>query len=203
MNSELDLQGGADLAAHINSWKNIAAPDVVLGWISRGVPIPFHNEPESFICNNRQMSFAESAFLDKEIKRLLDLQYIHKCCVHDKPLCIHPINCVSKRRGSTKFRLVTDTCMRRINQCIDTPSYKNEDIKVVAEIIKPHDYMISADICDGFFHIPVTGEFTKYLGFQWRGVVYKWLRCPFGLSCSPYYFAKTMRCVLAYLRLHD
>ena len=33
--------------------------------------------------------------------------------------------------------------------------------------------------------------------------MYKWLRCPFGLSCSPYYFAKTMRCVLAYLRLHD
>jgi hypothetical protein len=121
MNSE--LQGGADLASHIDSWKDIAAPDVVLGWISHGVPIPCHNEPESFICNNRQMSFAELAFLDKEIKRLLDLQYIHKCHEHDNPVCINPIHCVSKRRGSTKFRLVTD--MRMINQYISTPSYKN------------------------------------------------------------------------------
>ena len=39
-----------------------------------------------------------------------------------------------------------------------------------------------------------------YLGFRWRGIYYRWCVLPFGLSCSPYYFGKTLKPVVKHLR---
>lgn len=52
-----------------------------------------------------------------------------------------------------------------------------------------------------FFHITVASEFRDFLGFKWNGIFHRWTVLPFGLSCSPYYFNKVLRPVVAYLRL--
>ncbi|XP_045210922.2 uncharacterized protein LOC123562346 [Mercenaria mercenaria] len=60
--------------------------------------------------------------------------------------------------------------------------------------------MVTADLKDGFFHVPVHVDHQDYLGFQFDNVYYKWQVLPFGHSCSPFFFAKTLRPIIDYLR---
>lgn len=181
----------------ISNWQRIGASDTIIKWLSYGVTIPLQCIPEKFECSNRRMSANESDFLDSEIRRLLSFGYITECD-YERPMCISPISCVPKKGSTSKFRLVTD--FRRLNSCCSKVGYKNEDIRTVAELVQAEDYMISVDLKDGFFHIPVCESDTKYLGFRWRNVYYKWLVLPFGLGCSPFYFSKVIRAVITYLR---
>ena len=59
---------------------------------------------------------------------------------------------------------------------------------------------MTADIKDGFFHVPVASEHRDYFGFSYKGLYYRWKVLPFGLCCSPYYFSKVVRPVITYLR---
>ena len=60
--------------------------------------------------------------------------------------------------------------------------------------------MCTADSKNGFFHIPVCSEHQELLGFSFEQKYYKWTVLPFGLCCGPYYFNKTLRPVMTYLR---
>ena len=184
------------LADHITAWKRIGASDIIQQWILNGVVIPFSSVPETFVGDNRIKNSNEKDFVDSEVQRLLTLGYIEPSDI--RPVCVNPLSCVIKKRGSTKYRLVTD--LRYVNSHCRKVGYKNEDIRTIASIIEPNDYMISADLSDGFFHIPVNSEYRKYVGFQWNNVFYVWKVLPFGLGCSPYYFTKTIRPVITYLR---
>ena len=75
-----------------------------------------------------------------------------------------------------------------------------EDISEVLNIVQPEDKLITLDIKNGFYHIPVSEHHQQFLGFEYKGVCYKWAVCPFGANFSPYFFCKTERAVVQYLR---
>ena len=60
--------------------------------------------------------------------------------------------------------------------------------------------MCTTDLKNGFFHIPVNLEHQELLGFNFDQKYYKWTVLPFGHCCSPYFFTKTLRPVISYLR---
>jgi ribonuclease HI len=60
--------------------------------------------------------------------------------------------------------------------------------------------LVTIDLKDGFHHVPVNDDSVGYLGFEWKKVIYTWNVCPFGLSCSPYFFVKTLRPCIEYFR---
>lgn len=181
------------LASNIDAWRQIGASETVLRYISNGVKFPIVDIP-SFCCENKQFSSLQSKFLLKEINDLLWLGHVVPCGV--KPRCVSPINCIPKKNG--KYRLVTD--LRLLNNKCQPPKFKNEDISTVISFIQPKDYIVTADLKDGFFHVPVHPDHQELLGFQFRGNYYKWTVLPFGHSCSPYFFTKVLRPVIAYLR---
>ena len=80
---------------------------------------------------------------------------------------------------------------------------KNEDINTVINLIKPKDFIVTADLKNGFFHIPVHPDQQELLGFAFQNKYYKWTVLPFGHCCSPYFFCKVLRPVIAYLRSKD
>ena len=187
------------ILSNVENWVRINAPKCVLSWIEHGVPIRFNSPPSAFELPNRPMNSKETMFIDHEIDRLLQLRYIEQCDADHKPICVNPINCVPKKKtSSSKFRLITD--LRRVNLLCAKVGYKNEDIRTIAQLVEHDDLMISVDLKDSFFHVPVQYIDTQYLGFKWRNVYYKWLVTPFGLACSPYYFCKIVRPVIVYLR---
>lgn len=182
------------LSSSIEAWQSIQAPPYVLDWISDGVPVPFHTLPAGFHLPNKQLSFAQSVFVQQELNELLRVGAIVE--TKNPPTCISPIGVVPKRGG--KSRLIVD--LRKINNLCDVPKFQYDDISVVAEYIQPYDFMVTLDIKSGFHHIPVLAEHQQFLGIEFRGHFYVWRVLPFGLSCSPYYFCKTLRPVISFLR---
>ena len=91
--------------------------------------------------------------------------------------------------------------LREVNSSCTAPRFQNEDIQCAKTLVEPGDYMISVDISNGFLHIPVHKEHQTYLGMKWKGDYYVWKSMCFGLSASPYFFTKTLRPVIQYLRL--
>jgi ribonuclease HI len=94
--------------------------------------------------------------------------------------------------------LITD--LRRLNDYGFPPKFVNEGINDVIELIQPGDKLVTLDIKNGFFHIPVHSSHQKFLGFEWQGKFFQWKCLPFGLNSSPYFFYKTIRPVVEYLR---
>ena len=181
-------------AQNIDNWIGIGASNVVLDWIQTGVNFPLYDDIKSFEIPNKTFTKSESAFIRSELQSLLLLGHIEIC--ESRPFCVSPINCVPKKRGD--FRLITD--LRYINRCCVPPKFKNEDINTVIDIVKPKDYMCTADLKNGFFHIPVSSELQDLLGFSFEHIYYKWTVLPFGHCCSPYFFTNTLRPVITYLR---
>ena len=179
---------------NVQAWENIGCNTVVLDWIKNGVKIPFVSSPPDFQLRNHRLTFTQTAFIKQELERLLSLRYIVK--LDTKPKYISPIGCVPKKTKG--FRLIVD--FRHLNSYCSSSSFKQEDIKHVAEIIEPKDKLSSIDIKDGFYHIPVDKSYQEYLSFEFNNNFYSFTVCPFGLCLSPYFFSKTLRPVVTYLR---
>ena len=176
-----------------DEWESIEASPTVIDWIKNGVELPFRNEPLPFEYRNRHFNKKEQSFLQSEIARLLEIGVIER----DNNLChISPINCVPKRNN--KFRLVAD--LRHINSHINSKNFKYDNILSITENIKPDDRLVTVDIKDGFYHIPVSKQSQECLAFAFEGQKYKWCRLPFGCCVSPYFFCKTLKPIITYLR---
>ena len=182
------------LTEHFDNWVKIGSSSQILEWVNEGVIFPFSQDIQGFEYNNKHFSQNETAFLHKEVSDLLLLGYIETCDY--VPLCVSPIGCVKKKNGS--FRLITD--LRTLNNKCIAPKFKYEDIETVKNCVKPGDYMITADLKNGFFHVPVNINQRDYLGFKFNNQYYRWTVLPFGHCCSPYFFNKVLRPVITYLR---
>ena len=182
------------LGAHIDKWYEIGASDTVIDWLKHGVLFPLKDQIEPFELYYNSFSKAESDFIRTELQALLLLGHIELC--EEKPYCVSPIKCIPKKKGD--FRLITD--LRYVNAKCTPPKFKNEDINTVINLIKPKDFIVTADLKNGFFHIPVHPDQQELLGFAFQNKYYKWTVLPFGHCCSPYFFCKVLRPVIAYLR---
>ena len=182
------------LQSNIDKWKSIGASNTIINWINEGVRLPLSGDIKSFEFNNGKFSAKESNFLKAEINNLLLQGFID--IAESKPQCVSPITCVPKKNGT--FRLVTD--LRHLNSFSSPPKFKYEDINSVIKVTRPKDYMVSCDLKDGFFHIPVHEDHRTLLGFKYKSTYYTWNVLPFGHNCSPFYFSKILRPVVTYLR---
>ena len=184
------------LFEHSEAWARIGAPTTVQAWIREGVHIPFKENltPDSFCLKQYSLSEKETQFVKSELLQLQAIGAIEQ--VNYQPYCVSPIKCALKKGG--KYRLITD--LRQLNAQVDAPTFQHENINTVGQVIEPGDHMVTFDLKNGFFHVPVSPSDQKYLGFQFHRRWYVWKVLPFGLSCSPYYFHKVLRPVVRYLR---
>ena len=188
---------GNQLKNHFDEWKGIGASNEVLEWISNGISIPFKNIPAQFSFPNRLFKRHEAYFIRTEIKKLLKAGCISR--VDTQPLGVSPISVVPKKNN--EFRLIHD--LRYLNSFCNVQSVIYEDIKTVIDYIEPEDFIVTTDIKNGFHHIGIKPEYQKYLGFFFENEFYVWCVLPFGAAFSPYFFSKTLRPVVKYLRQND
>jgi hypothetical protein len=183
--------------SNVEKWKQIGASGTVIDWVEHGVLLPFFQLPRPTELPNRKFSAKQAFFLDGELKNLVKNCVIKKCS--QKPFVVSPLNVVPKK-GKNQWRLIID--LREINSHIEPPKFANENIQVISSIVNENDLFVTLDLKDGFYHVPVAEEHQTYLGFQWKKQYYCWKRLPFGLNASPYFFAKTLKPVLTYVRSH-
>ena len=136
-------------AYNLSEWQAINAQKNVQNWLKFGIDIPFLQKPEHFILQNRQFNKKDDVFLQQEIDRLLKQGVISK---DNSIKFISPINCVPKKNGT--FRLVID--LRKLNSCVEICNFKYEDINSILEFVNPKDKLVTLDIKDGFYHVPIS-----------------------------------------------
>lgn len=182
------------LKQNLTFWKDIHASNTILSWLDEGITIPFHSFPPETDLTNSKLSQQQSDFIDTELAKLYSIGAIEKCS--KKPYFISPIGAVPKKKN--KWRLITD--LRQLNTFSTPPKFSNEGIKVAQQLVTAGDHLITIDLKDGFFHVPVNVKHRTFLGFRWKNQYYRWAVLPFGLNASPYFFTKILRPVISYLR---
>ena len=76
--------------------------------------------------------------------------------------------CAKKKIKS--FRLVSD--LRHLNSFCPPPKFKFEYINTVTTLIKPKNYLITADFQNGFHHVKVHPDHSTLLGFSLRQYIF-------------------------------
>ena len=176
------------------AYSRIGAPDYVIDWIINGVRIPFKDKPNKCFYSNRVKGKQQEAFVDSQVGKLVQEGSLKE--VNHKPQCVLALQCVPKK--NQKLRLVVDC--RPVNVNIDSPSFTQEGLKAVSQLIKPQDQLILIDVQDGFHHVSICEEHQTYFGIKWRNKFYVWSSLCFGISCAPYFFYKTLRPVVQFFR---
>ena len=66
--------------------------------------------------------------------------------------------------------------------------------------ISPGDFMVSIDLKDAYFSVPIFQPHRKYLRFLWNFKRYGFTCLPFGYSLAPRIFSKIFKPVIANFR---
>ena len=99
---------------------------------------------------------------------------------------------VHKKSGG--WRPVID--LSRLNRHVITPHFKMETLDSVRLSLRKHDWAISLDLTDAYFHIPIHPKSRRYLRFHFMGKTYKFRAIAFGLAPAPYVFSRIVKAVV-------
>ena len=73
-----------------------------------------------------------------------------------------------------------------------------ETQRSIRAAITPGEWVVSIDLKDAYFHVPIAKEYQKYFLFQVGDKTYKFVALPFGLSSAPREFTRVVT-VIAHL----
>ena len=83
---------------------------------------------------------------------------------------------------------------------IETPLFRMDTTKDVANLLRPGDWAASTDLKDAYFHIAIDEGSRKFLRFGWERYWLQFNVLPFGLSPAPLTFTRLMKPLKALLR---
>jgi hypothetical protein len=78
--------------------------------------------------------------------------------------------------------------------------FRMTTLKEVIAAVQPGDWLISMDLKDAYFHIPIRPSHRKFLRFAFQGKVYQFKVLPFGATAAPRLFTKVLVEVMALIR---
>lgn len=179
----------------IKSWEALTSDTTILQFI-KGYKIPFSRKVVQFHVPKIK-NFSEKEIIDYKlvIQKLLDCGAISRC-EPVKGQFLSPYFLREKPNGDKRFILN----LKKLNEFIDPPHFKMENIKTVMSLVSIDDYMATLDMLDAFMMIAIHEIFKKYLRFLFQNQLYEFNCLPFGLNVSPYVFTKLLKPVINYLR---
>ncbi|KAJ1168845.1 hypothetical protein NDU88_000758 [Pleurodeles waltl] len=103
---------------------------------------------------------------------------------------------IPKKDG--RLRPILD--LRILNWFLKQEKFKMLTLAQVLLALNMEDWMVSVDLQDAYFHIPILKSHRKYLRFVVGSQHYQFAVLPFGLTSAPRVFTKVMSVVTAELR---
>ena len=142
-----------------------------------------------------QFSLPEQRAIDDEIRSFLSKHIIDS---HFEPGHIISPIFIRPKKESGKFRVIFN--LQALNEYVAYHKFKMDTLQSAINLMKPGCFMMSIDLRDAYYSVPVSPTYRKYLKFIWRDQLYQFTCLPMGLSSSPRIFTKIMKPVFAHLR---
>ena len=135
--------------------------------------------------------------LQTEVKSMLDKHAIEPVSsYHPEGGYYSRLFLVRKKSGG--WRPVID--LSRLSRHVITPHFKMETLDSVRLSLPKHDWAISFDLTDAYFHITIHRKSRRFLRFLFMGKTYQFQALPFGLAPAPYVFSSTVKAVVKHCR---
>ena len=153
---------------------------------------------QSQLNENNAPARKHSDFVTSEVKELSSSRRIREVSREE----VHVINPLTVADNGNKLRLILDC--RYINQHLQIPKVKCEDIRTIRDLFQKDNYFFKCDIKQGYHHTDILESHQKYLGFAWkidgklRFFVFTVL--VFGLITAPFLFTKVIRVLIKHWR---
>ena len=94
------------------------------------------------------------------------------------------------QKDSGAWRPIID--LSTLNGYIANSKFHMETPQTVLRAVRSGDWMISVDLQDAYFQVPIHPDSRKYLRFVFRGVSYQFKVLCFGLTIAPQVFTRLM-----------
>ena len=184
---------GARFSRFWRQWERYGIDQWVVTVMRDGYQIPFVGEilppltrvPRSFpsYSGNRE----KHAVLEKEVRDMLEKEAIEEVQPIDRAF-YNRLFLVPKASG--KWRPVLD--VSRLNKYVSTTKFSMETSQTVLDSIRQGDWMMTVDMQDAYFHVPIHPRSRRFLRFTFEGKVYQFRAMCFGLSTAPQVFTRVL-----------
>ena len=91
--------------------------------------------------------------------------------------------------------------LKPLNQFIKKQRFKMERAKLIRDLLRRNNWMVSTDLKDAYLSVPISPQHRKFLRFPWKDSLFNFQCVPFGLTSAPIvFFTKLLKPVMALLR---
>ena len=198
MSFPTDQPVGGCLSLAWTEWQAIGSSPYIVSTLRTGYRLRFLTSPP---LSEKAIPF--SSYGENTPKRLALHEEVQKMKQKDA------IEAVEDQRGfysrlfvvpkpDGKFRPIID--LSSLNDYLLKESFEMETVASVLQAIRKNDWMISLDLKDAYFQIPIHPRSRKYLKFVWEGVIYQFKVLCFGLTSAPLIFTQVFAPVATFLR---
>ena len=140
---------------------------------------------------------AEQHLLQQEIQKLLCKGAITEVAAKEAEQGFHSsLFLVPKKDGG--MRPVIN--LKSLNEFVAPQHFKMEGLHTLKDILKQNDWLTKVDLKDAFFMVPMHDSCRPALRFSVLNRLFQFTCLPFGLSCAPWVFTKTLKPALTLLR---
>ena len=189
-----DFRAG-NLTRYLSNWELITNNKFILNIIANGYKIQFFSSKLYLPPVISTPSKSKLLSLKEEVNKLLNLGVIEE--TEKRNSCIlSRIFTVQKPNGDN--RLIID--LSNLNKFIKKCSFRMEDKNVIKSLIRPGDFLVSIDLENAFFSVPLHPSSKRFVNFELDGRRYAFRVLPFGMTSSPRVFSKILKPVMNYLR---
>ena len=176
---------GGRLSFFADQWEKLTDDKWILAIIRTGYKPDFHtrppltNQPWQRIATNPRIADAIEALLLKNAIRSVNPAV-------DGPGFYSHFFLVPKKSGG--FRPILN--LTALNKFVVKRSFRMESNRTVLAAVEPHEWLVSIDLKDAYFHIAIHTEFQRYFRFVANGKQYQYTALPFGLASAPRVFTQ-------------
>ncbi|MEE9220528.1 MAG: reverse transcriptase domain-containing protein [candidate division NC10 bacterium] len=101
------------------------------------------------------------------------------------------------KKNTSDMRTVIDLSL--LNKYIACPTFKMHTPASIIASLRNGQWVVSLDLKDAYFQIPIAPVSGKFLRIRWLDVTYQFTSLPFGLSIAPRLFTKLFAPLECYL----